>query len=184
MLVLAVDGEIIELVHVLQEPQVVMQSLRLLLVLHDLADVEELHVNRMHVHVLPLVLLQTEVGLLEGRLEDIRSVVFNRVLWNDLRGFLLLELVLQLLGAIIKILPNDITRLLLLRSLQALLPLYYRNFLLLQHRLIPDKVEHVSGPILDQSGEIIHAVLSDGLLLGVVLDGKHLADDGLLQHLD
>lgn len=184
MLVLAVYGEIIELVHVLQEPKIIMQSLGLLLVLHDLANVEELHVNRVHVYIFPLAFLKTEIWFLEGRLKDISSVILNRILRDYLPRILFLELVLQLLGAIIKILPNHITRFLLLRSLQTLLPLYYRHFLLLQHSLVSDKVQHVSSTVLDQSREIIHAMLSNRFLLGVVLDGKHLADYGLLQHLD
>lgn len=84
MFVLAIDGEIIELVHVLQKPEVIMQSLRLFLVLHDLADVEELHVNGMHVHVFSLVLLQTEVWLFKWCLEDVGPVVLNSIFRNHL----------------------------------------------------------------------------------------------------
>lgn len=55
---LLVDEEIIEFVHVLQEPQVVMQAGGLATVLHQLADLQEVAVvDRVHVHVLASGLL-------------------------------------------------------------------------------------------------------------------------------
>jgi hypothetical protein len=117
MLELLVDGEIIKLVHVLEKPQVVVQALRLFGILHHLADVQKLHVNSMHVHVLALALLQTELRLFERRLEHICSVVLNSILGNNLCRILLSKLILKFFGLIVEVLPYDITRLLLLRSL-------------------------------------------------------------------
>ena len=80
--------------------------------------------------------------------------------------------------------PNDITWLLLLRRLQTFLSLYHRQFLFLERGLLPDEAEHVSGAILYHDGKIIHPMLRDGLLLGVVLNGKHLTDYRLLKDLN
>ena len=84
MLELLIDGKIIELVHILQKPQIVMESLGVLGIIHDLTNVEKLHVYGMHVHILTLVLLQTEIRLPEGRLENIVSVVFHSIFGNHL----------------------------------------------------------------------------------------------------
>jgi hypothetical protein len=179
VLELLVDGEVVELVHILQEPQVVVQSLRLRVV-HHLADVQELQVDRMHVYVLPLVLLQTEIRLLEGRLEHVVSVVLHRVLGDHLDRVLLSILILQLFGLIVEILPDDITGLLFLGGLEALLAFDDGELLLLEGGFFLDEVEDVLGPILDHGGEVVHAMLGDGLLFGVVLDRQHLAYDRLL----
>jgi hypothetical protein len=138
----------------------------------------------MHVHIFTLVLLEAELGLFEGRLEDVATVVLYGVLGDYLDGVLLAVLILELFSLIVKVLPNDITRLLLLRCLQPLLSFDDRQLLFLQCSLLLDEAEHILGPILDHDGEIIHPVLSDSLLFRVVLHGQHLTDDGLLQDLD
>ena len=84
MLELLINWEIIEFVHILQEPQVVMETLGVFGVVHDFANVEELHVDGMHVDILALVLLQTEIGLFEGRFEHIGAVVFHGIFGNNL----------------------------------------------------------------------------------------------------
>lgn len=84
MLELLIDGEIIELVHILQEPQIVVESLWVFGVVHDFANVEELHVDGMHVDILALVLLQTEIGLSEGRSEHVRAIIFHVIFGNNL----------------------------------------------------------------------------------------------------
>jgi hypothetical protein len=61
-----------------------MESLGVLGIIHDLTNVEKLHVYGMHVHILTLVLLQTEIRLPEGRLEHIVSVVFHGIFGNHL----------------------------------------------------------------------------------------------------
>ena len=98
----------------MQEPEVVVKPLTLLVLLHHLANVEELEVYRVHVHVLALVLLRAEVWLPKRRLEHVASIVLDSVPRLDYYIILLFELVSQLLRLIIKILPYDIARFLLL----------------------------------------------------------------------
>jgi hypothetical protein len=117
VLELLLDREVIEFIQILEEPEVVVQPLALLTLLHDLADVQELEVDRVHVHVLALALLRTEVGLLEGRLEDVASIVLHRVSRLDDCIILLLKLISQLLRLVVKVLPNHIAGLLLLGGL-------------------------------------------------------------------
>lgn len=38
--------------------------------------------------------------------------------------------------------------------------------------------------MLDHFCEVVDSMLCDGLVLGAVLDGQHLADDGFFEHLD
>jgi hypothetical protein len=83
MLELLVDGEIIKFIHVLQKPQIVMQSLSLGII-HHLTDVQEFHVDCVHVHVLSLILLKTEVRFLERCFEDIVSIILHSVLGDQL----------------------------------------------------------------------------------------------------
>lgn len=184
VLELLLQGEVVELVEVLEEPEVVVQPLGLLILLHDLADVEELEVDRVHIHVLALVLLRTEVGLLEGRLEDVASIVLHCVSGLDYCVILLFKLISELLRLVVKVLPNHIAGLLLLRWLQALLALDDGDLLPFEGGLFVDEVEHVLGSVLNHEREVIHPVFGDGPLFGVVLDGQHLAHDRLLEHLD
>lgn len=72
---LLVEGEVIEFVKVLQKPQVIMK-LHSLLVLQGLAQVDELQVYLMHVHVLSLALLGRKLRLLKrGQEGDPSEVV-------------------------------------------------------------------------------------------------------------
>ncbi len=89
-------------------------------------------------------------------------------------------LILEFFGLIVKILPNDITRLLLLGTLEALLAFYHGELLLLERIFFLDEVEDVLSPVLDHDGEVVHAMLGNGLLLGVILNRQHLADNRLL----
>lgn len=84
MFELLVDWEIIELIHILQEPKIVMETLGVFGVVHDFANIEELHVDGMHVNILAFVLLQTEIGLFEGRFEHVRAIVFHGIFGSNL----------------------------------------------------------------------------------------------------
>lgn len=121
MLELLLDGEVIKFVQILEEPEVVMESLALLILLHHLANVEEIKINCVHVHILAFVLLRAKIRLLKRRLEHVAAIVLNSVPRLYYYIIMLFELLSQLLSLIVKILPNDITGLLLLRRLQSLL---------------------------------------------------------------
>lgn len=159
-----------------------MEPLALLALLHHLANAEELEIDRMHVHVLALVLLRAEVRLLEWRLEHITPVILDSVPGLNNNVVLLFELVSQLLRPIVKVLPYDIGGLLLLGGLESLLAFDDSDLLLLEGGLLPDEVEDILGSVLDHERKVIHPVLCDGSLFGVVLDCQHLAHDCLLKH--
>lgn len=92
-----------------------MEPCSLLLLLHNFADIQELHIVSMHVHVLSLVLLSAEIGFFEWWLESVRAKILYCVDWHRMMTRLLLsKLILQLLAFVIKVLPNDVSRFLLL----------------------------------------------------------------------
>lgn len=68
----------------------------------------------MHIHIFSFVFLQTEIWIFEGGLKNVLTVVFDCVSGLDQICFLLLVLISQLLGFIVKILPNYISWLLLI----------------------------------------------------------------------
>lgn len=135
----------------------------------------------MHVNIFSFVLLDAELRLFEGWLENVTTIILDCVLGDHLYRVLFAILILELFSFIIKILPNDITRLLLFRCLQALLAFDDRELLFFKCSFFLDEVEDILGSILYHDREIIHAVLSYCLLFRVVLHGQHLTDDSLLQ---
>ena len=64
------------------------------------------------------------------------------------------------------------------------MPLDNCHFLPFEGCLLPHEGVNPLGPLLDHIQKVIDPVLAYGPLLGVVLHGQHLADDGLLQNLD
>jgi hypothetical protein len=83
MFELAAEWKIVKFVHILQEPEVVMQTGGFLGVLHEFAEVEELHVDGVHVHILAFVLLHAELGFFEGCLEHIVAIVIHSIMVGD-----------------------------------------------------------------------------------------------------
>lgn len=117
-----IDGEIIKFINMLQKPKIIVESGYLLVLLHDLAQVEIIDINSMHVHVLPFVLLYTKIRLFKWCLENIVSVVFYSVLLYHKRGLLLFVHIFYLFRFIIKILPYYIIWFFLLAIFQTFLP--------------------------------------------------------------
>jgi len=72
---------------------------------------------------------------------------------------MLLVLIFQLPGFIVKILPYDICGLLLISLLQTLLALNHSHFFLLQRLLFLDESEDIFRTILNHLKEVIDAML-------------------------
>jgi len=181
---LFVDREVVKLIHILEEPQIVVQLSELLVVLHHFADVEVLVVDLVHVHVLSFGFLNCECWLIERWLENILTVVLNRISRNNYRLILFLVLVFELLCPIVEILPDDIGGLFLVCRLEALLTLNYCKFLSSELLFFSHKAVDVLCSVLDHFHKILDAMFGDGSFFWVVLEGEHLTDDGLLEHLD
>jgi hypothetical protein len=108
--------EIVEFIQVLQEPEVIMQF-ESLFFFEEYEDIEVLDVDVMHVDVLTFALLEGELRLFEGWKEDDAFEEVDVVLgWVVVLvvGFVFLEMLLNLAGFVIEVLPDDIGCLLLL----------------------------------------------------------------------
>lgn len=184
-----VYGKIVQLVHVLQEPQVIVQLGCLLAIAHCFAQVQILQVNRVQVHIFSFVLLWAELRLLERGHEwhfsEVLHCVFNAD-WGKVVDwlFLLLVLVFYLADFVVEVLPCDIRGLFLVRRTKGLLALNDRKFLFLHGCFLLQKIEDICRFLLNHLRKVVHSMFSHGSLLGVVLESQHLANYGLLKDLN
>lgn len=169
MLEFFLDGKVIELIHVLEKPEVVMEPLSFLVLFHHLANIEKVKVNCVHINILALVLLQAEVRLLKWRPKHIVSVVLNSISGLNCHIVLLFELIPQFLCFVIKILPYYIVGLLFLRWLQSLLPFDDCNLFFFEGGLFFNEVKDILSSVLNHVGKVVHSVFRNSSLFRVVL---------------
>ena len=133
ILVFFADGELVELVHILQKPKIVMQPGSLLAFFHHFAQVQILHVDGMHIHVLSFALLQTEFRLRKRGLENIIAIVAHSIAGLHLsRKLRFLGLFSNFFGFLVKISPNDFTWLFLFCDFQTTVTFDNCHFLILE----------------------------------------------------
>jgi hypothetical protein len=161
-----------------------MKSRCLLRVLHQLAQVQKLYINYVHIHIFTLVFLHTKIRLLKRWPKYIQSIIIHRILRHHHTRLMLLVHVPQFLRLIVKILPNYISRLFLIRSLQTPLTLDNGKFLFLERGFLLQQTQCVQCPVLNHRWKIIDTMFRDRFLFRVILDGQHLTNDRLLYYLN
>ena len=192
MLELLIDRKVIKLVHVLQEPEIVMKASHGLLFvgIHVLANVQKLIVNLMHIDVPAFALLSTELGLLERSTKDclleVLDIVFrlSDVVKVTDDALLLFALIFDLPDFVIKVLPSHIRVLLLISVPDGLVSFDQRKLFFLHSSLLLHKALNLFRPDFDHLREILDAILSHWPFFRVFLDDHHFIDNRFFENFD
>ena len=85
-----------------------MQPGTFFVILHYFANIQELHVNDVHVDIFAIVLLHAELGLFERGIENVGSIVLYSISRENSVCILTTILIFELFCFIVEVLPNDI----------------------------------------------------------------------------
>lgn len=138
----------------------------------------------MHINIFSFALLHTEFRLFVRRHENYSSekiyIIFslNRKLIRFFIHFF------NFSRSVIKILPDNIIRFLLIRFFNCLMSFDNGKLLFPHPRLLLQKSENMLGFILKHFNEIYYLVLRNRSILWVVFYVQHLSYDSVLQHFD